>query len=163
MPISPPSSMHILPLLLPILTPPLLPIPTPPLLLIPPPPSLPVPLSPILTPALPVSVPSSSPVPRLVKTVPSPPSLSLSRTPSSVSSVSSLSSRLYEDYDIIYSPHVSSRPDISTEPSLLSTSVSTSTLYMIVMFFLCSLLIEILTWVVQHVALGRCHYRRPLH
>ena len=49
--------------------------------------------------------------------------------------VVTLSSSLYEDYNVIYSPHVSSQPDISTEPSLLSTSVSTSMLYMVVSFF----------------------------
>jgi len=94
-----------------------------------PPPPLPLPLPPVLAPTpAPISVPSTTPVPRQIMIVSSP-SPSLSRTPSTVSSVSSLSSR--EDYDVVSLPDVPPASDISTEPSLLSTTVSTGTLYVV--------------------------------
>ncbi|KAF8132960.1 hypothetical protein EV363DRAFT_1473480 [Boletus edulis] len=98
----------------------------------PPPPPLPLPLPPPppLPPLLPATViqtvilPSSGPTPlSLTSTA----SLSLSRTPSSVSSISSLSSRisLAED-DVISLDDVPPPSEVSTEPSLLSSLHSSS-------------------------------------
>ncbi|KAF8128709.1 hypothetical protein EV363DRAFT_412554 [Boletus edulis] len=95
----------------------------------PPPPSPPPPLSPS-PPPLPATViqtvisPSSGPTPlSLMSTA----SSSLSRTPSSVSSISSLSSRisLAED-DVISLDDVPPPSEVSTEPSLLSSLHSSS-------------------------------------